>query len=77
VIVRRFVFVKALDRVVELGQHVISVQRPGDEFKDAKAQHAVQQNESAGLRLRNAALEIADRRLSAHKRTGDERRWRE
>lgn len=62
--------------VVELGQHVVRVQNPGDEFLDAKKQHAIRQDDDAGQRLRNAALEIADRRVHAHRRYGDERRWR-
>lgn len=74
-IVRRFVYDIKLGAVVELGQHKILVNTPGDEFIDAKRQHAALQSDEAGTRLRNAALEIADRRVHAHRRYGDERRW--
>ncbi len=75
-IVRRFVFDSRLDAVVELGQHVLATSAPGDRFSEAKEQHRIEQSDAAGMQLRTAALDIADRREWAHKRFGDERRWR-
>lgn len=75
--IRRFIYDSRLGAVVELGQHVHLVTDPGDVYDGAKQQHRISQDESAGTQLRNAALERADRRVFAHKRYGDERRWRE
>jgi hypothetical protein len=75
-VIRRYVYDSKLGAVVELGQHVQIVTDPGDRFKEAKEQHKLEQSESAGKQLREAALDIADRRVWAHNRRGDERRWR-
>jgi hypothetical protein len=75
--IRRFIYDTRIGAVVELGSHTVAVSRPGDDFKEAKLQHQKEQNESAGQKLREAALEIADRRVWAHNRFGNEANWRE
>ena len=46
-----------------------------DEYRDAQRRGTP--TEKQGKRLRDAALERADRREWAHKRRGDEARWAE
>jgi len=79
-VIRRFVYSLRLERVVELEQTV----RPGlppragyDRTLDEYRSKPLTDRETAGTRLREAALERADRRVYAHKRFGDEMRWTE
>ena len=76
-IARRFVFDAQLGAVVELLGSRKSTVSPGDRYAEAKGEFTLKQDESAGTQIREAALERADRRVFAHKRFGDERRWRE
>ncbi len=74
--VRRFVFDSQLGAVVELGQHNVQTVTPGDRYAEAKAEHQRRPSEATGKPLREAALDIAGRREWAHRRFGDERRWK-
>lgn len=74
--VRRFVYDSRLGAVVELGQHIVQTTTPTAAYADALGQYKQHPDEATGLALRNAALERADRREQAHKRYGDEGRWR-
>jgi hypothetical protein len=47
-----------------------------EEYRTATARRSPDA-EKAGMKLREAALERADRREWAHKRRGDEQRWQE
>jgi hypothetical protein len=76
-VIRRFVYDAQLDAVVELGLVERPTAKPGDRYADAHHGFKHAQDESAGRQLREAALERADRRVWAHGRFGDERRWRE
>jgi len=47
------------------------------EYRETQKSSPERDREKAGRRLRDAALDRADRREWAHKRRGDERRWTE
>lgn len=74
-IVRRFVYDPELGAVVELGQHIVRIDRPGDAYGDAEGRWKQRPAEDTGLSLRHAALERADRRIFAHRKYGTEARW--
>ena len=76
-IARRFIFDAQLGAVVELLGSRKSTVSPGDRYADANEGFKAKQDESTGQQLRDAALERADRRVFAHKRYGDEHRWRQ
>jgi len=77
VIARRFVFDAQLGAVVELLGSRKSTVAAGDLYEGANADFKSSPDEATGARMREAALERADRRVWAHKRLGNEHRWRE
>jgi hypothetical protein len=77
--IRRFVYDAALGEVVELGEFRSSLSAD-ERYKQVEQDYRstpLDHQESIGQRLRNEALERADRRVYAHKRLGDEKRWTE
>jgi hypothetical protein len=77
--IRRFVYDAALDAVVELGELRSSLsadERYAQVENDYRSTPQLERD-ALGRRLRNEALERADRRVFAHKRLGDEKRWTE
>jgi hypothetical protein len=77
--IRRFVYDADLDAIVELGEFRSSLsadERYTQVENDYRSTPQLERD-APGRRLRNEALERADRRVFAHKRLGDEKRWTE
>lgn len=75
-IARRFVYDPRTGGVVELG--LVSVATPPRvAYEHALGNYKQRPDEATGAGLRNAALERADRRVHAYRRSGDESRWSE
>jgi hypothetical protein len=78
VIARRFVYDPALDAVVELLDPVRVGQSAGQRYAEVEGEYRSTpqlDRDAVGRRLRNEALDRADRREFSHKRYGDEGRW--
>lgn len=76
-IARRFVYDSRLGAVVELNSTIRTTIQPTAAYGDALGQWKHKPAENTGLNLRTAALERADRRVFAHRKYGDEKRWSE
>jgi hypothetical protein len=78
--IRRFIFDPATNAVVEIGL-VRSAPDGRTRYADAHATYRETVNrdpsEEAGARFRAATLERSDRREFAHRRYGNEHRWRD
>jgi hypothetical protein len=76
VIATRYAYDPITGVVYEVG--TVSVSAPAIAgYADALGQWKQRPDEATGVALRDAALERADRRVRAHKRLGDEKRWSE
>ncbi len=77
--IRRYVYDKATDRVVEVGAIRGSGLSPRDRYLEVSGEYKHQFNREAsskaGEQLRTAVLERADRREFSFKKYGTESRW--
>jgi len=74
--IRRFVFDPQQDRVVEIQCNERQAPDARERYENALGEYS-ENRQGKGAALKQAALDRAERREFAHKKFGDERRWRE